>query len=1023
MKLGRYTLVGRLGAGAMAEVHAARLEGAGGFSRRVAIKRMRPHLVKHPGVHDMLVTEGRLAAVLEHAAILQVYELLDEGGEFGLVMEYADLGPLQRLLDAAKTSGEPLPWPVVVALGAEVASALAYAHQLTDVRGTPMGVVHRDVSPTNILLTSSGGVKLADFGIAAARGALERGLSGEVAGKAEYMPREEALGLPSTDRVDVFALGAVLYECLTLEKAFPQGHRRARETGAARRPLAEARPDVPPALGALVEQALADEPGARPTAEALASGLRALQAPLPGGLARFFAQHLQPVTPEPEEDPHAAPTPLGTPPVAKPPPRLLGRAADVDALLERFGAGARAVTVVGAPGMGKSTVALHVLVTQAERWPQRWLVPLQDAAPPWGLALALSRALAVPLDTSVAPAAALERLGDVLAARTREVRGLLVLDGAETFAAALRLVAPAWLERAPGLDVLVTSTERAGFGEAVTLGPLPPEAARAVLLARAPPGADVRDAATLRRLVERLEGVPLALELAGAALKDTPLGALEEHLAAGDTLAPGEALREALDSLVARLDEVEQAAFAQLAIFAGGFTLPAAAAVVELPPGAPSLQVVLERLLQRSLVRRLPGPGERYGQYELLRAFGLARLDLQGRRDAVGARHTAWYLREGVRWAAAASGRLARPMGDVLLAELPNLLRVHQRALEALPMTATDAANALVVALVLEPVLSLRGPHGLLLSLLDTALSAATTHPVHPPLKARARLVRGNLLRELGRLADAEVDLDRGLELATELGDLRLELKARGFRATLLTEQARYELAGAELGRAEALAAQLGDRRLLAVCEGQRALVALEQGRLDDALACSTRTLARFAELGDRRLEAVGTGHLATLHLELGHLDEARAGYDAALALLDAARDVRSHALFSGYRALSDALAGHGQQAAQGLRAVVRRLRELGELRFGALFEACLGAVLAMAGELEEAKGHLDAAEGRLQSQGDTIFLEAVAVHRRQLELAAGARGAALEPPSPPPRDNDVRLAWQLLARGQARGA
>lgn len=105
VKVGRYTLVGQLGTGAMAEVFAARLDGPAGFSRRVAIKRIRPHLVRHPRVYEMLVGEGRLSAVLEHRSILQVYELLEEGGEFGLVMEYADLGSLARFIDAARARG------------------------------------------------------------------------------------------------------------------------------------------------------------------------------------------------------------------------------------------------------------------------------------------------------------------------------------------------------------------------------------------------------------------------------------------------------------------------------------------------------------------------------------------------------------------------------------------------------------------------------------------------------------------------------------------------------------------------------------------------------------------------------------------------------------------------------------------------------------------------------------------------------------------------------------------------------
>jgi tetratricopeptide (TPR) repeat protein len=1019
MKLGRYTVVGRLGAGAMAEVHAARLDGPGGFSRRVAIKRIRPHLVKHPGIHEMLVTEGRLAAVLEHTSILQVYELLDEGGEFGLVMEYADAGSLQRLIEAARASKKPIPWPVVAAIGAEVAGALAYAHQLTDMRGTPMGVVHRDVSPSNILLTSSGGVKLADFGIAAARGALSRGFAGEVPGKTAYMPREQALGLPSSDRVDVFALGAVLYELLTLEQAWPRGHQAALDAGERPRPLADARPDAPPALRDVIERAMAMQPEERPTAALMAVVLRKVQEPVAGelaagGLARFLMQHLPPVQPEPAENVQEVPTHVELAAVVRSRPRLIGREEDSEAILERFGAGARAVTLVGAPGMGKTALAQHFVLAGHPRWVRHWFVALQDVAPPWGLALAMSRVLDVPLDTGGTPAAALERLGEVLHSRSREGRALLVLDGTEAFGAALRQVVPRWLDRAPGLELLLTSSERPGFGEALVVGPLATDDAVDVLRQQLPGGISGVDDAALHRLAARLDGVPLALKLAAAALQDTPLPALEAKLASGASLAPTSTLDETLGAVLARLDEAEHLALAQLAIFVGGFTLPAAQAVVALPPGAPALEVLVDRLRQRSLVRRLPGEAERLGLYEVLRAWGLAFLESRGELAAVRGRHTGYFLREGARWAAGASGRMARTLCDTILGELQNLLAVHQRAVDAKPPTAVDAANALVVALVLEPALSLRGPHGLLLSLLDSALSLSAAHAVPPPLQVRAELARGTLLRELGRLNDAESDLESGLAMACALSDLTLEAFGLSARAALRTEQARYDEATADLARAGQLAETRGDRRLAAIVCGQRALLALERGQLDEALAGYRDTMQRLATLGDTRLEALASGHLGTLHLELGRTEDARECYALTLSLLSGSGDVRSFAMFTGYRALADFLEGDLSAATQGLTEATRELGAIGEVRFAALFEACLGAALARQDQLTLAERHLDAAEARLHELGDTVFLAAVAVHRLHLGVARGAP-VPFPPGGPPEKDNDVRLAWRLL--------
>lgn len=1014
VKIGRYTVLGRLGRGAMAEVLAARLDGPGGFSRRVALKRIHPHLVKHPGIYRTLVTEGRLAAVLEHSSILQMYEVLDDEGGFVLVMEYADSGSLARLISAAQAERRQVPWPVVAAIGAKVADGLAYAHQLTDLQGHGLGVVHRDVSPSNILLTSSGEVKLADFGIAAARGELERGLASESAGKIPYMPREQAEGLPSGAAVDLFALGAVLYELATLEKAYPRGH----GAGPTPPPLALLRPDFPPGLVQAIERCMAAEPAQRPVAAVLSGWLHREQSPVAGelaagGLARYATQFLPRLVPEPLEDLQALVTPVATPAAPRSSPRVFGREAEEAAILARFEAGSRVVALVGAPGMGKSALAQLIASSGQRRWVQRLVVDLGPASAPWGFALAMSRALGVPLGTGEAPALALKRLGGVLAARGAQGRVLLVLDTVEQVAAAVRQVLGDWLTEAPNLDVLLTSCERPGVGELVELGPLSPTAARQLFEARRPVSLQ-RDDVQVEALLSRLEGVPLAIELAAAALTETSGPRVPEGAARGAAPVPAAALHEALSTSLARLTEVELRVFEQCAVFGGGFTAEAAREVVALAPGAPAVEVVLEQLCARSLVRRLPGEPERFGLYAVLGTWGLGRLESAGQLAAVCQRHAGYYLREGSRWAAGARGFLAADFCNTLAGEAENLLLVHERALQSLPMSPQDAAEALAATLVLEPLLSLRGPPGLLMSLLDSALTAAAGLSVHLPLRARAMLARGSLLQSLGRLADAERDLETGLGLAADLGDEALESTALRYRAALLVEQTHYERAEVDLARALTLAVRRDDRRAEALVAGQRAVLSLEAGRLEEAQARYREWMALSAELGERQFEAAGSGHLGTLYLELGQLEDARACLSLAVLLLEGAGDQRGLGIFSGYAAFADALDGRLEAAAQGFERACRTLRQVGELRYEALFAACLGAVLARQGHRERAARLLDGAQQRLEALGERVFLQAVRLHRQHLGDGSPVQAAATSAPS---RDNDVRLAQRLWQR------
>jgi len=224
-RVGPYRIERRIASGGMAEVHVAHREAAQGFERRVALKTILPQLASDPEFAAMFADEARLAARLEHPSIAQVFDFGEVDGVLFLAMELVDGASVNRLLRAAMALREPVPLPLAVILhvGIEVGRALAYAHHARDARGQPLGIVHRDVSPANILLGRRGEVKLVDFGIARCAGAAHRTDEGMVRGKLGYMSPEQVGGKPVDGRSDVFTLAAVLAEMCLLEPLFGTG--------------------------------------------------------------------------------------------------------------------------------------------------------------------------------------------------------------------------------------------------------------------------------------------------------------------------------------------------------------------------------------------------------------------------------------------------------------------------------------------------------------------------------------------------------------------------------------------------------------------------------------------------------------------------------------------------------------------------------------------------------------------------------------------------------------------------------
>jgi serine/threonine-protein kinase len=290
---GRYELLERVDAGGMGEIFAATDPRSG---ERVAIKRLRPETAADPRFVEMFLDEAHLAERLEHPNICRVIEVGIEGRSHFIAMEWIDGASLRRLMEAARTADRPLPAPVVAKIGIDIARALEYSHRLTDGQGNALGIVHRDVSPRNIMVTRDGHVKLLDFGLAKARTQLHKTQPGFVKGKFGYLAPEQLTGEVDA-RTDLFALAICLYEALSGRTMFDQADAAAtvQAIQAYDGPpsLRSRHPGAPRGLEEVLSRALAREPTERfASAAAMRQALEgAVPDPAPSSaLARAVAE-------------------------------------------------------------------------------------------------------------------------------------------------------------------------------------------------------------------------------------------------------------------------------------------------------------------------------------------------------------------------------------------------------------------------------------------------------------------------------------------------------------------------------------------------------------------------------------------------------------------------------------------------------------------------------------------------------------------------------------------------------------
>jgi predicted ATPase/Tfp pilus assembly protein PilF len=750
-----------------------------------------------------------------------------------------------------------------------------------------------------------------------------------------------------------------------------------------------------------------------------------------------------------------------TPPAS----RFIGREADLAALRQLFEQGARLVTLWGPAGMGKTRLSLQAALAWAEARPEEsvWVAELADARDLEALCSAVARTLEIELGGARSGAALIEQIGRFLAAQGP---ALLVVDNLEQVVEEAAPALDRWIRMAPELRLLATSRERCRIAGEVgyELSPLslpsgeePRSEAVELFLDRVRgkrPGLPLGEesVASIGTLVCRLEGIPLAIELAAARYDVLGLEGLLARLENRLGLLSGgrrgvdarqATLRNAIEWSWDLLDEAERRALARCAVFRGGFSLEAADVVLDEPDGLALDRV--EALRDKSLLKadaRSATGAVRFALYEGVREFAAEKLAERGERETARARHAAFYLGAGEadaeRFArTGALDALHRVAGD-----LENLLAVVDHALEGPTPDREKAERALRALLVLDPVLTARGPFDAQLALLDRALVAAAAAGFDPALEARALAARGRARQLCGREQEGLADLEQARDRGAALGSA--EIQAGVLTDLGVLHHARRDLAGARAYYEEALVLhrRRGDRRAEGRVLGNLGALHHDERSFDEAMRYYERALAITAAIGDRRSEGIFSTNAGLIDQERGALLEARRRYERAAALLAEVGDRRLLSITIGNLGVLQHEEGRLPEALLSHERASALLREVGDRRSEAIAESRRGAVLASLDRFDEAQRALLRAEQLLARLGDELGSELVSLAGAFLDLAQGrlARvekrvGPAAEllaaarrklararegSPSLADRSDDIRLIARILERNLA---
>jgi predicted ATPase len=978
-ELAGYRIDGLLGRGGMGYVYSAEHMLLG---RKAAIKTLLPELADDGDFKERFIRESRVVASIDHPNIIPIYDAGEAAGVAYIAMRFVQGPDLAEVIDREGA----LPFERVLALLDQAAGALDAAHA--------RDVVHRDVKPANVLVDEpTGRVYLTDFGIA--KRGRTRGLTktGFFVGTLDYASPEQIQGQELGAAADLYALGCVLFECLTGRKPFDKETDVAVFHAHLLEPpprVTEVRPELPEALDEVVARAMAKSAEERfSSGRELIDAARAALGDVGPGTLR--GSLLAPSAPRRTTGARLVVSnlPLGSTP-------LVGREHEVAAVTELLRrTDVRLVTLAGVGGTGKTRLSLEVGSVLTPDFGNVLFVDLAPISDPALVGSAIAEALGV-------GEARDQPLLETLRARIGDDEMLLLLDNFEQVVDAAAFVAEL-LGVAPRLKVLVTSqaTLRVRGEHEYPVPPLalpdPADADISSLAQSASVALFVERAQSVRPNFEltednapavaeicvRLDGLPLAIELAAARVKLLPpqamlarLGRRFDLLTGGavDLPARQQTLRNAIDWSHDLLNEPEQAMFARLGVFVGGCSLEGAEGVCGAPYGLGMGEVIdlLASLVDKSLVRQLEGSdGEpRFGMLETIREYALARLEERGEVEELQRRHAERFLA----LAEAAEPELVRAGQAAWLQRLDEE-NGNIRVALAWSLRSGDVELGLRMAGSLVRFWSIRGHMAEGRRWLTDAMQRASGLP--PAVLAKAYYAAGYSALGQGDYVQAKPFFEESLVLSREGGDVRLEaasLQQLGYlvMARVADVEDADERAGQLAERSLELARTVGDKMTASGALNILADRATARGHETEAMELFEEGLALRRELGDKRLIANSLLNLGRTELTRGQYARATQLLEEGLGLARELRDTWSVSLALANLGRVQFFEGAPEQAQALFLEGLRLAKERGDKRVASECLQGIAAATASTEEAERAARLLGAAEAMLSAIGAT---------------------------------------------------